>query len=137
VHFFVRAFFAEPIDAFLAHITTIEAALGLRIDHGGKSQPKAPRHWPPGATKRVAARVSTLLGAKSAGDDYCRLFGHRSDFVHGRKMSAIPGQACIDAPRLAQRVINGLVDAAPRVPAPPSRDEYLHALLDPSAAPTS
>jgi hypothetical protein len=47
-HFFVRAFLEDPLDEFLAHITTIEAALGLKSDY-------------PGATKPVATRVSALL----------------------------------------------------------------------------
>lgn len=32
-HFFIRAFQSDRIDEFLAHISTIKAALGLPLDH--------------------------------------------------------------------------------------------------------
>jgi hypothetical protein len=81
----VRAFLvAEPLDEFLAHIMAIEAAVGLETDYKKR-----------GATERVAARVSALLGAKTAGDDYTRVFDLRSAFLHGRRMNAIPGTGSI------------------------------------------
>ena len=40
VHFLVRAFLAEGIDEFMAHMTTIEAALGVELDHRRKLRPK-------------------------------------------------------------------------------------------------
>ncbi|HKM70075.1 MAG TPA: hypothetical protein VKG22_04520 [Stellaceae bacterium] len=117
-HFFVKAFLAEhPLDEFLAHITTIEAALGLETDYNQR-----------GATKRVAARVSALLGSEDCGRDYCRLFNIRSKFLHGRPMGAIPSQDRIAARRLARQVQNSLVKAALGPPWPQSRKDYLHGL---------
>jgi len=94
-HFFVRAFLAEPIDEFLSHIITIEAALGLQSDYGGKAMPKVGGRRQLGATGLMAARVSALLGARTDGEDYRRLFGIRSAFVHGRTMARNLGQGTI------------------------------------------
>jgi hypothetical protein len=44
VHFLVRAFLAEGVDEFLAHITTIEAALGLRADYQKRFRIAPDRH---------------------------------------------------------------------------------------------
>ncbi|MEK9285316.1 hypothetical protein MTR72_37880 [Bradyrhizobium sp. ISRA442] len=43
-HFLVRAFLAEDVDEFLAHITTIEAALGLRADYDKSFRTTPDRH---------------------------------------------------------------------------------------------
>jgi hypothetical protein len=126
-HFLVRAFLAEPLDEFLAHVTTIEAALGLQSDYDRKTRPKIAKRL--GATACVATRVSSLLGAKTDGEDYCRLFDIRSLFLHGRKMEAIPGEVRIAARRLARRVVNGLVKVALSGPALRSREAYLNDLL--------
>jgi hypothetical protein len=77
----------------------------------------------------MAARVSALLGAKSDGEDYCRLFNLRSLFLHGRNMDAIPGKERIVARRLARRVVNALVRAALAAPALQDRKTYLDDLL--------
>jgi hypothetical protein len=123
-HFFVRAFLSGPLDEFLAHIFTIEAALGLW------KEPKIPGlKKQPSATKRMVARVSALLGER-AGEDYRRVFKHRSEFVHGRKMKALPGKERIVARRLARQVINGLMNAALASPEPRSREDYLSELLN-------
>jgi hypothetical protein len=37
-HFLVRAFMADGVDEFLGHITTVEAALGLRSDYPVQNQ---------------------------------------------------------------------------------------------------
>lgn len=113
-HFLVRAFLAEPLDEFLAHITTIEAALGLQSDYRKG-----------GATRRMSARVSALLGVEAAGDHYCTLFELRSTFLHGRKMNDIPGEQRLIARRLARRVVNALVEAALASPGLQSREAYL------------
>ena len=126
-HFFVRAFLSEPLDEFLAHITTIEAALGLHSDYDRKTRPKIAKGQ--SVTACMAARVSALLGAKSDGEDYCRLFNLRSLFLHGRNMDAIPGEERIAARRLARRVVNGLIEVALAEPAPRSREDYLNDLL--------
>jgi hypothetical protein len=114
-HFFVRAFLAEPLDEFLAHISTIEAALGLPNDY-------------PGGTRRLRNRVSALLGAGREGEDYNRLFNLRSAFLHGRAMDAIPGKERVVARRLARRVVNAVVEAAVAAPALQSREAYLRGL---------
>jgi hypothetical protein len=126
-HFLERAFLADPLDEFLAHITTIEAALGLQSDYYRKSRPKIAKKLR--VTDCMAARVSALLGAKNDGEDYCRLFDIRSLFLHGRKMDAIPGEERIAVRRLAQRVVNGLIGAALAEPALRSREAYLNDLL--------
>jgi hypothetical protein len=123
-HFLVRAFLSDGVDEFLAHITTIEAALGLQSDYGGKAPPQAKRKRL-GATDRVAARVSALLGTKADGEDYRRLFRLRSAFLHGRTIKdPIPGKERIVARRL-RRVVNALVEAALATPGSQSRETYL------------
>jgi hypothetical protein len=126
-HFFVRAFLSEPLDEFLAHVTTVEAALGLQSDYGRQTRPGGRRGL--SATKRMAARVSALLGAESDGDDYRRLFNTRSAFLHGRNMDAIPSKERLLARRLARRVVNALVKAALAEPNLHCREIYLDNLL--------
>jgi hypothetical protein len=130
-HFFVHAFLAEgALDEFLAHITTIEAALGLRSDYGGRSRTESGVRIKLRATERVATRVSVLLGDKAYGGEYSRLFEHRSTFLHGRRMEAIPGTERIVARRLARLVVNRLVEAAVSSRILASRETYLDELLD-------
>ena len=49
------AFLSEPLDQFLAHITTIEAALGLQSDYDRNTRPKIAMRLK--ATACVAARM--------------------------------------------------------------------------------
>jgi hypothetical protein len=116
-HFLVRAFCTEGVDEFLAHITTIEAALGLRSDYDK-----------PGATRRMAKRVSTLLGASTDGDAYKHLFDLRSNYLHGRPMGDIQGEDRLLARRLARSVVNEVVGAALKIPRSQSREKYLTSL---------
>lgn len=117
-HFFVKAFLEMSIDEFLAHMLTIEAALGLESDYRR-----------PGATKLMAARVSALLSERSEGKVYCDLFNLRSTFLHGRKMDApIPGEARLKARRLARRVVRELVETVLTLPSLESREDYLKSL---------
>ncbi|MDN7445025.1 hypothetical protein QZM64_38325 [Burkholderia cepacia] len=44
VHFLVRAFLADGIDEVIAHMTAIEASLGLESDHRRKLRPKPDPH---------------------------------------------------------------------------------------------
>jgi hypothetical protein len=126
-HFLVRAFVADDIDEFLAHIMVIEAALGLSIDHAARARlTVAGRN--PGATARVAARLAALLNSAVAGDDFKRLFDVRSQFIHGRQMANIPSAERIVARRLARAAASALVDVALKQPTV-SRDQYLDALL--------
>jgi hypothetical protein len=112
-HFFVKAFLEEDADEFLAHITTIEAALLL---------PEETR----GLTRLIARRVSALLGAEQKGKIYEHLYNVRCALVHGRKMDAIPGDSRLLARQLARQVVNALVEAA--LACPQSREEYLKGL---------
>jgi len=127
VHFFVRAFLSDPLDEFLNHITTIEAALGLLSDYRGRTRPKIAKGR--SVTECMAARVEALLGTKTDGPEYTRLFDIRSAFLHGRKMDAIPGRERVAARRLARKVISQLLTVALALPAPQSRDDHLNELL--------
>lgn len=124
-HFLVRGFLSDGIDEFLAHILVIEAALGLPID--AKRRPPLPGN--PGATDRVASRLSVLLSSNTAGDDFRKLFDLRNEFVHGRTMSSIPGSNRLLARRLARQTVNALIKAALETPAPSCRESYLNDLL--------
>jgi hypothetical protein len=117
-HFFVKAFLEEGADEFLAHITTIEAALGRKSDYrrGG------------GGSERVSARVSTLLGEPIQGKVYRELFNQRSTLLHGRRMDAISGDNRVMARQLARKVVNALVKRALDPACPQSREEYLKGL---------
>jgi hypothetical protein len=118
VHFFVHAFLSEGIDEFVAHMTTIEAALGLRDDYRRKK-----------ATDQVAARVAALLADGSAFGLYKKLFAVRCDYVHGRPMNAILSKERTDARSLARRVAEVLVRTS-EMRAPRSREEFLKSLSD-------
>jgi hypothetical protein len=116
-HFFVKAFLEEPLDGFLAHLTAIEAGLGLESDRRNG-----------GVTKCVARRISTLLGTQSDGEAYHRLFDLRSAYLHGRKMHTLSSEDCVAARRLARKIVHGLVAAALKPPCPQSREAYLNEL---------
>jgi hypothetical protein len=126
-HFLVRAFTSEGIDEFLAHITTVEAALGSALDHDQRSRPKIAGKGNPGATIRVSWRLAGLLGDAMAGERYRQLFGERSDFLHGRTMSAIPGRSRLDARRLARRC--ALIEAVRTAEDGADLDAFLLGLL--------
>jgi hypothetical protein len=127
-HFLVHGFLTERMDEFLAHITTMEAALGLQSDY--LAQPRSARHRSLRSTARVATRVSGLLGTKGAGEDYRRLFEIRSEFLHGRTMGAVSSDHRNLARNLARKVVSALVTAALVQPAVESRDTYLETLVD-------
>jgi hypothetical protein len=74
VHFFVRALITDDIDEFLAHICTIEAALGLNLDHDSKNRPKLPNVKRQGATERLARRCAALLCDREAHATLRRLY---------------------------------------------------------------
>ncbi|MCP4097829.1 MAG: hypothetical protein GY748_16465 [Planctomycetaceae bacterium] len=128
-HFLVRAFLSDDIDEFLAHITVIEAALGLKIDFDAGSRPKIAQNKNPGATFRVATRLSRLLGRQSAAKEFQTLFKKRSEYLHGRKMIAIPSNNKILARRLARETVEHLMMAALTIPSHKSRNKYLADLL--------
>lgn len=129
-HFLVRAFLSEGIDEFMSHMTAIEAALGLEMDHNHKLRPKPdPYRKGPAPSGRVAARVAALLNDATAGEAYKELFALRSQFVHGRgglgKISVVQR---VTARRLARAIARGLIEMAGRTSQP--RPEALSQLLD-------
>lgn len=129
VHFLVRAFLADGIDEFMAHLTTIEAALGLELDHRRNLRPEGSPHPNVAPTRRVGARLAAALGDPSAAKQYLELFELRSAFVHGRGgMKAIPSTQRITARSLARRAAGALVGLA--TPATCTRVEILTDLLD-------
>jgi hypothetical protein len=124
VYFLVRAFSADGIDEFLAHITMVEAALGLKSDYARHGERPMTRLGNVGATKRLAERIARLLADETAGTEFGELFQVRSDFLHGRGMDAIPSQKRILARRLARRTAGAMVEAAAANPTV-SRVEFL------------
>lgn len=129
-HFFVRAFLSEGIDEFLAHLTTIEAALGLQSDYCPKLRPKPDRHKRLEATARLRERIVALLEDSCAADLHKRLFDLRSCYLHGRPMKPISTKDRTEARMLARRVAEALVKRANEVSAPSSREQFLDCLLD-------
>ncbi|CAE6858173.1 MULTISPECIES: hypothetical protein [Paraburkholderia] len=129
VHFLVRAFLADGIDEVIAHMTAIEASLGLELDHKGK-RPKTDPHWKLSATKRVAARMGAALADAKAVQDYKDLFELRSAFIHGRAgLQKISTPQRVLARGLARRVACALISLAAAHPAS-SRADILASLLD-------
>ncbi len=132
VHFLVRAFLAEGVDEFLAHITTIEAALGLQADYQKSIRVAPDRHKGMSATKRMRGRLAGLLGDRGYSDQYETLFNVRSAFLHGRTMAAISTEERVLARSLARQVIEALILATQAGPIS-SREDFLDALLDKGA----
>jgi hypothetical protein len=132
-HFLVRAFLAEGVDEFLAHITAIEAALGLRADYQKSFRIAPDRHKGMRATNRMRGRVAGLLGDRRYADQYAQLFDTRSAFLHGRAMTAISTQEKVMARSLARKVVEALILATRGGPIS-SREDVLDDLLDKGAA---
>lgn len=131
-HFLVRAFLAEGVDEFLAHVTTIEAALGLRADYDKSFRIAPDRHKGMSATKRMRGRLAGLLGDRLYADQYERLFNVRSAFLHGRAMTAISTKERVMARSLAREVVEALILATQSGPIS-SREDFLDGLLDKGA----
>jgi hypothetical protein len=129
VHFLVRAFLAEGVDELLAHITTIEAALGLRADYQRNFRVAPDRHKGMRATNRMRGRVAGLLGDRRFADQYEQLFDVRSAFLHGRAMTAISTKERVMARSLARHVVEALILATLAGPIS-SREDFLDGLLD-------
>jgi hypothetical protein len=109
-HFLVRAYHAQGIDEFMAHLTAIEAALGLQSDYGKK--PKGDPRNKRRVTDIMAQRVSALLGDGATALEYKTLFDLRSAYVHGRPMELISSVERFRARRLARRVVVALAEKA-------------------------
>ena len=100
-HFLVRAAFSEGMDQIMAHMTAIEAALGLQSDFRQAGKPKETRMSP---SSRLAKRVEVLLDDPEAGSDYAALFETRSAFIHGRSIQGLaPSKNRTLARKLAAR----------------------------------
>ncbi|WP_341524036.1 hypothetical protein AABC73_13685 [Pseudomonas sp. G.S.17] len=126
MHFLVRGFLSDGIDEFMAHLTTVEAALGLQDDHDFNSRRNFPKI---SATKRVARRLAAALNDAGAADVYDELFNVRSAFIHGRGgMKKIPTAQRVQARTIASKACAALVDLASQSRL--SRDEILDNLLE-------
>ncbi|UHH33030.1 hypothetical protein LUW10_14895 [Pseudomonas veronii] len=126
MHFLVRGFLSDGIDEFMAHLTTVEAALGLQDDHDFNSRRNFPKI---SATKRVARRLAAALNEAGAADVYDVLFNVRSAFIHGRGgMNIIPTAQRVQARTIASKACAALVDLASQSRL--SRDEILDDLLE-------
>lgn len=133
VHFIVQAFLSNGIDEILAHMTALEAALGLESDHKAGLRPKPDPHAKLRSTNRMANRIAAATGDPHAASAYVALFDVRSAFVHGRAgVSTISTEQRVTARRLARQVARALVDRARMIPG--SRDALLGELLDQGAA---
>lgn len=126
VHFLVRAFIADGMDEIMAHMTAIEAALGLEADH--RAKPKGDPHAKLGATKRVMGRMAGLLNDTQAARAYKDLFELRSAFVHGRGgLQKVSTPERVRARSLARRVARALVDVGAQPTRP--REDVMADLL--------
>ncbi|ANB72971.1 hypothetical protein AYM40_11810 [Paraburkholderia phytofirmans OLGA172] len=129
VHFLVRAFLADGVDEVLAHMTAIEASLGLESDHKRKLRPNPDPHPKLSATNRVAARIGAALTDAKAVQDYKNLFELRSAFIHGRAgLEKISTQQRVLARGLARRVACALVSLAATYPSSSREDVLAHLL---------
>ena len=113
-HFLVRAFLADGMDEVMAHMTAIEAAVGLEMDHKKWLRPKPDPHKAvSSATDRVAARIAAVLNDRASVQSYKDLFELRSTFVHGRAgLQKVSTTQRVMARGLARGVARGLVDIA-------------------------
>jgi len=129
-HFLVRGFLADGMDEVMAHMTAIEAAVGLEMDHKKWLRPKPDPHKNvSSATERVAARVAAVLKDGSSVQAYKDLFELRSTFVHGRAgLQKVSTAQRVMARSLARGVARGLVDVALQGARP--RTDALSELLD-------
>lgn len=129
VHFIVRAFLADGMDEVMAHMTAIEAGLGLEMDHRRGLRPKPDAHRDVSPSDRAAARLAALLNDVTAATAYRELFELRSSYVHGRAgLAKIPTTLRLSARRLARKMAEALVAQSPVQPA--TRVQVLSDLLD-------
>lgn len=131
-HFLVRAFLADGMDEVMAHMTAIEAAVGLEMDHKKWLRPKPDPHKKvSSATERVAARVGAVVSDRASVQAYKDLFDLRSTFVHGRAgLHKVSTAQRVAARKLARGVARGLVDVATHSAGAGSRADILSDLLD-------
>ncbi|WP_397453719.1 hypothetical protein [Pseudomonas sp. NA-150] len=107
IHFLVRAFLSNGIDEFIAHLTVVEAALGLQGDYRRRERGN---HVEKGPTERVALRLAAALDDPGAATVYEDLFEHRSAFIHGRGgLKKISTVQRVQARRIAAKAAVALV----------------------------
>jgi hypothetical protein len=117
-HFLVRAAFSEGMDQIMAHMITIEAALGLQTDFGKG-----------GAAATIKKRLAALLQDPRARDEYATLATTRNQYVHGRAIQGAVSSKDRDlARRLARRVTVALVDGANGPAGQGPRADFLNSL---------
>jgi hypothetical protein len=126
-HFFIRAFHSAGIGEFIAHLTVIEAALGLQSDYGKKLKTDPRKAMK--VTQVMRTRVQNLLADPKSGGEYESLFDLRSAYVHGRSMAPILSEDRRRARRLARSVVLALVYLASGQAANIDRETYLNGLL--------
>jgi hypothetical protein len=131
-HFLVRAYMVDGVDEFLAHITMIEAALGMQADYQRSFRVAPDRYRKMGVTKKMRGRVAGLLGDRCFADQYDQLFNLRSAYLHGRNMPAISTRDRISARSLARQVVEAMINASQTAPLY-SRERFLDDLLDQGA----
>lgn len=128
IHFFLAGLSADGIDEFLAHVATIEAALGQAADHGNSQVlPDGSRR----ATALTAWRLRQLLDDPDAAGTFRALFKLRSRYVHGEPMEPISGADRTTARRLARRCVCALVGVASSDLVPADRTAWLASLVPP------
>lgn len=109
-HFLVRAFLSSGIDEVMAHMTAVEAAVGLESDYKPSVRPRPDAHKGLSPSDRVAWRVAGALNDKGAAQTYKDLFKVRSAFVHGRSgLQTISSNQRVSARRLARCLALSLV----------------------------
>jgi hypothetical protein len=112
-HFLTRGFLADGMDEIMAHMTAIEAAVGLEADHKKWLLPKGAPHRKLSATDRVAARIAAALNDPQSVRAYKDLFELRSASVHGRAgLQKVSTLQWVSARRLARGVARALVNVA-------------------------
>jgi len=97
--FFLRAFGDEDLDQLLWHVTTVDAAVGLK-------------EWR--STKAIERRIGTLLQDIENGKAFDKYFNIRSGYVHGRQLHDpnLWQRDLAGARRLARRVVYGTLRLA-------------------------
>lgn len=127
-HFLNRGMLTSGIDEFMAHVVTLESALGTETDH--KKRSKLADGSNPSPNARVAIRLANLLDDAVAGWMCAELFQSRNTYIHGRAMAGISGEDRRRARVLARLATVRLIDIASG-PAPlADREFFLHALLN-------
>lgn len=129
VHFLIRAFLSDGVDEFLAHITTIESALGMQADYNRSFRVAEDRHRKMKATKKLGVRIAGLLDDRQVALEYYRLFNVRSAYLHGRVMKDISTKDRVLARSLARQVVEALIISVRQGPVL-TREEFLDDLVD-------